>query len=159
MVNKSVSELKELFRYRRRNRAGVTAIATQLAKTKNHELIFPEWLTPTPKDKIPKSERIAYPKPPKGPGNSGATCIRRRSVVIGLLIACNCPDGSLLYEKVPNAVEVVGAAVLNNLPPAVTKKRVFDDINGRYYLFLNVAVKNLTFLSSLALLENTKLVD
>ncbi|XKL66527.1 hypothetical protein PGB90_009947 [Kerria lacca] len=104
LANKSLIELKELFKYRRRNRGNVTSIATRLAISRNYELVFPEWLTPTQKDKIPKSERIAFPKPPKG------------------------PDGSLLYERVPNAVES-DKTVINNLSPAL-KKRAFDDVNG-----------------------------
>lgn len=70
LANKSLTELKELFKYRRRNRGDVTSIATRLAISRNHELIVPKWLAPTQKDKLPKSERVAFPKPPKGPGKS-----------------------------------------------------------------------------------------
>ena len=37
-----------------------------------------EWLKLTPKDMMPKPEKVAFPKPPKG------------------------PDGSLIYERIPN---------------------------------------------------------
>ncbi|XP_065223785.1 metastasis-associated protein MTA3 isoform X2 [Planococcus citri] len=105
LANKSPLELKELFKYRRRDRGSVTLIATRLAISRNRELIVPEWLAPTHKDKLPKSERVAFPKPPKG------------------------PDGSLLYEKIPNAVVEPDKTALNNLPPGM-KKRNFDDANG-----------------------------
>lgn len=39
-----------------------------------------EWLKLTPRDMMPKPEKVAFPKPPKG------------------------PDGSLLYERIPNKV-------------------------------------------------------
>lgn len=68
LANKPMTELKELFKYRRRNRGDVTSIATRLAISRNHDLIVPKWLAPTQKDKLPKSERVAFPKPPKGPG-------------------------------------------------------------------------------------------
>lgn len=39
-----------------------------------------EWLKLTPKDQMPKPEKVAFPKPPKA------------------------PDGSLLYDRIPNKV-------------------------------------------------------
>lgn len=63
-----MTEFMAILKYRCRNRGGVTNIATRLALLRNYELIIPEWLAPTHKDKIPRSERVAFPKPPKGPG-------------------------------------------------------------------------------------------
>ena len=68
LAHKTVAELKELSKYKHRNRGSVTLTATRLAVAKKHDLVFPEWLAPTHKDKLPKTERVAFPKPPKGPG-------------------------------------------------------------------------------------------
>ena len=70
LAHKSKEELKEYSKYKHRNRGSVTLIATRLAISRNHELIVPEWLAPTHKDKLPKAERVAFPKPPKGPGTN-----------------------------------------------------------------------------------------
>nr|XP_018904190.1 PREDICTED: metastasis-associated protein MTA3 isoform X1 [Bemisia tabaci] len=102
MMGKSVAQLKELLRYHKKDRGSVTNIATKLGILRNHELNVPSWLAPTPKDKIAKSERISFPKPPKG------------------------PDGSLLYERIPNKPE---AEKTNNVAVAL-KKRVYEEMNG-----------------------------
>lgn len=77
MVGKSVTELKELLRYRKKERGSVTQIATRLGLARNHDLIVPDWLAPTDKDKIPKSERVAFPKPPKAAGKKRINFIRK----------------------------------------------------------------------------------
>lgn len=65
IVGKGMAELKELTRYRKKDRGSVTNIATALARG---ELIVPEWLAPTDKALIPRSEQISFPRPPRGPG-------------------------------------------------------------------------------------------
>lgn len=90
MVNKTVAELKELSKYKHRNRGSVTLVATRLAISRNHELIVPEWLAPTHKDKLPKGDRVAFPKPPKGPG----TIFK-----IYYTLECNILGGLIFYCK------------------------------------------------------------
>lgn len=70
IVGKGYEELKELTKYKKKNRGSVTNIATSLAKG---ELIDPEWLAPTDKALIPRSEQISFPRPPKGPGKIATT--------------------------------------------------------------------------------------
>lgn len=70
MAGKSVTDYKNLLRYHKKERGSVTQIATRLGVSRNHELVVPDWLAPTDKEKIPKSERVAFPKPPKAPGNN-----------------------------------------------------------------------------------------
>lgn len=140
LANKSLTELKELFKYRRRERGSVTLIATRLAISRNYDLVIPEWLAPTHKDKLPKSERVAFPKPPKGPGKWILSVKFERCVHICENISYNffsfflpSVDGSLLYEKIPNAVESEKTSV-NNLSPSL-KKRSFEDANGKNFFF------------------------
>lgn len=68
IATKSPLELRALLHYKRKDRGSVTNIATRLGHARNYELIVPDWLAPTERDKIPRSERIAFPKPPKAPG-------------------------------------------------------------------------------------------
>ena len=73
--------------YKKRDRGSVTQIANKLG---NPSPGPHEWLILTPKDKMPKPDVVAYPKPPKA------------------------PDGSLIYERIPNKespVTVAGAPV------------------------------------------------
>ncbi|RZF33886.1 hypothetical protein LSTR_LSTR009910 [Laodelphax striatellus] len=104
MAGKTMAEWKVLLCYRSKQRGSVTHIATRLGVARNHQLIVPDWLHPTDLDKLPRSERIAFPKPPKA------------------------PDGSLLYERIPNKPEAEKAA-LNNVSPSL-KRRTFDEMNG-----------------------------
>ncbi|MEL7441104.1 MAG: metastasis-associated protein MTA, partial [Pseudomonadota bacterium] len=111
MMGRSLHDLKYLIRPKR-DRGGVTNIATRLAVARKHELKVPEWLAPTDKNKIPKSERIAFPKPPKA------------------------PDGSLMYERIPNKGE-----------PPISMKRKYDDMEGGDLSFHSIpggAVKKVT---------------
>lgn len=66
MSGKSITQLKELLVYRKKDRGSVTAIATRLGQYK--ETTTPEWLILTDKDKMPKAEIVAFPKPPSAPG-------------------------------------------------------------------------------------------
>lgn len=80
--------MKALLVYKKRDRGSVTQIANKLG---NPSPGPHEWLILTPKDKMPKPEVMAYPKPPKA------------------------PDGSLIYERIPNKetspITVAGAPV------------------------------------------------
>lgn len=120
MMGKTLVELKQLLVYRKKFRGSVTGIATRLG---NPGSVTPQWLILTDKDKLPKPERVAYPKPPKA------------------------PDGSLLYERVPNKPEVEKIC-LNNMSPSL-KRRACDEVNGvdsKLSLFYTLS---LIFLSSL----------
>lgn len=85
--SKTPDEMKALLVYKKRDRGSVTQIANKLG---NPSPGPHEWLILTPKDKIPKPVVEFYPKPPKA------------------------PDGSLIYERIPNKespVTVAGAPV------------------------------------------------
>lgn len=101
MAGKSPAELKQLLVFRKRNRGSVTDIATRLGRPGSHT---PQWLLLTDKELLPKPDRVAFPKPPKA------------------------PDGSLMYERVPNKPEAERIP-LNNMSPSL-KKRAFDEMNG-----------------------------
>ncbi|BES90078.1 metastasis-associated protein [Nesidiocoris tenuis] len=106
IAGKSMVELRSLLVYKRKDRGSVTNIATQLGLARNHELIVPDWLSPTPPDHIPRSERIAFPKPPKA------------------------PDGSLLYERIPNKPEIEKPGILPSTPISGTKRKHCEEVNG-----------------------------
>lgn len=101
MAGKSLSDLRQLLVYRKKNRGSVTAIATKLG---NPGSVVPQWLVLTEKCDLPKPERVAFPKPPKA------------------------PDGSLVYERVPNKPEAERIP-LNNMSPSL-KRRPYDEMNG-----------------------------
>lgn len=101
MIGKSLAELKQLLIYRKRNRGSVTNIATRLGNPGN---VTPQWLILTDKENLPKPDYVAFPKPP---------------------IA---PDGSLLYERVPNKPESEKIP-LNSISPSL-KKRSYEEFNG-----------------------------
>ncbi|XP_066992172.2 metastasis-associated protein MTA3 [Anabrus simplex] len=96
IAGKSAQELKELLKYRSKDRGSVTQLANRLGQP---NLVTPEWLILTDKDMLPKPDRASFPKPPKG------------------------PDGSLLYEHVPNKPE-------NSVSPALLKRRAYEEVNG-----------------------------
>lgn len=103
IATKNPLELRALLHYKRKDRGSVTNIATRLGHARNYELIVPDWLAPTERDKIPRSERIAFPKPPKA------------------------PDGSLLYERIPNKPELEKntSGIVSGL-----KRKPYDEMNG-----------------------------
>lgn len=70
--------------YKKKDRGSVTQIANKLG---NPGPGPHDWLILTPKDKMPKPEVVAYPKPPKA------------------------PDGSLIYERIPNKESPVSTPV------------------------------------------------
>lgn len=91
--------MQRLLIYKKRDRGSVTHIANRLG---NPGPTVGDWLILTPKDKMPKPEVVAFPKPPKA------------------------PDGSLIYDRIPNKVEAepkplnaaaaAAVAVANTLP-------------------------------------------
>ncbi|XP_013170486.1 PREDICTED: metastasis-associated protein MTA3, partial [Papilio xuthus] len=95
-----------------RARGPVGAVAARLAAA--HGGAAPraqDWLTLTPRDRMPAPNHVAFPKPPKA------------------------PDGSLMYERVASRAELEArrnepapAPVLTPAPPL--KRRAYDDING-----------------------------
>lgn len=98
-AGKSIADIRKLLIYKKRDRGSVTHIANRLG---NPGPIVSDWLILTPKHKMPKPEVVAFPKPPKA------------------------PDGSLLYDRIPNKVEAepkplnaaaaTAAAVASSLP-------------------------------------------
>ncbi len=73
----SFGDIKSLLMYKKKDRGSVTAIANRLG---NPGSTGCEWLKLTPKENMPKPEKVAFPKPPKA------------------------PDGSLMYDRIPNKV-------------------------------------------------------
>jgi len=67
VIGKSPEDLKALIHGRKRKFAGasVTEVSYKLGQSDRSN---PEWLLLTEKGKIPQPEKIAFPKPPKGPG-------------------------------------------------------------------------------------------
>uniref|UniRef100_A0A0A9YZT3 Metastasis-associated protein MTA1 n=1 Tax=Lygus hesperus TaxID=30085 RepID=A0A0A9YZT3_LYGHE len=106
IAGKNIVELRSLLVYKRKDRGSVTNIATRLGLARNHELIVPEWLSPTPPEHIPRSERIAFPKPPKA------------------------ADGSLLYERIPNKPDLDKPGILPGTPITGTKRKPYEEVNG-----------------------------
>lgn len=102
MAGKSLLELKQLLIYNKKERGSVTAIATRLG---NPGPVTPAWLILSDKENLPKPERVAFPKPPKA------------------------PDGSLMYERVPNKPDAEKVP-LNNLSSPSLKRRAYDELNG-----------------------------
>ncbi|XP_049778360.1 metastasis-associated protein MTA3 isoform X1 [Schistocerca nitens] len=102
MGGKTMLELKELMRYRKKERGSVTYIANRLGQS---NLVTPDWLILTAKDMLPKPDHVSFPKPPKA------------------------PDGTLLYERVPNKPEAEKAA-LNNVSAPLLKRRAYEEVNG-----------------------------
>ncbi|XP_060536245.1 metastasis-associated protein MTA3 isoform X2 [Cylas formicarius] len=101
MAGKSLQELRQLLIYRKKNRGSVTAIATRLGRPGS---ATPQWLILTDKALLPQPDVVAFPKPPKA------------------------PDGSLLYERVPNKPEAEKIP-LNNISPSL-KRKAYEEMNG-----------------------------
>ncbi|EDS25989.1 metastasis-associated protein 3 [Culex quinquefasciatus] len=89
-AGKSIADIRLLLTYKKRDRGSVTQIANRLG---NPGATSNEWLILTPKDKMPKPDVVAFPKPPKA------------------------PDGSLIYERIPNKPEAEKIPL--NPPPVV----------------------------------------
>lgn len=119
MKGKSVADIAHLLVYKKKDRGSVTHIADRLGRPGT---VVGDWLILTPKDKMPMPDKVWFPKPPKA------------------------PDGSLMYERIPNKPEPEKPPlpVLNtnaNSSPLL-KKRPFEELNGgdsKYYiLFTNL---------------------
>lgn len=138
----ALTDIKTFLKYKRKDRGSVTMIANRLG---NPSSIGCEWLKLTPKENMPIPDKVAFPKPPKG------------------------PDGSLLYERIPNKVvepekfivpNTIGCTIItptnlsapqppntagspaSTLPlPASVKRRVYDmnGMDGEFlYIFDNL---------------------
>lgn len=157
LSGKNPTELKNILIYKKKQRGSVTKIANKLGSPGSGPH---EWLVLTPKDKLPKPERIAFPKPPKA------------------------PDGSLVYERVPNkcidfsvkepdvtilpntTITTIGSTAIStqvtNLSTSSSssgsssiRKRPHEDINGSengecYPLFYGVYFQTVSFFPSSA---------
>lgn len=77
VANINIADIKNILKCKKKDRGSVTLIANRLG---NPSTTGCEWLKLTPRDLLPKPEKVAYPKPPKA------------------------PDGSLIYERIPNKV-------------------------------------------------------
>lgn len=96
-------DLKQLLVYGQRQRGSVTQIANRLG---NPGPVTPAWLLLTARDLLPQPVRPAFPRPPKA------------------------PDGSLLYERVPNKPEAERVPLNNVHVSPSLKRRHCDDVNG-----------------------------
>lgn len=103
IASKTPAEIKALLVSKYKNRGSVTKIADKLG---NPGATVAEWLILTPKDKMPKPEVMMFPKPPKA------------------------PDGSLIYERIPNKMDVTERVPINAQQPPSLKKRHYEEING-----------------------------
>lgn len=92
---------------KKKDRGSVTKIANRLGSPGSGPH---EWLVLTPKDKMPKPDVVSFPKPPKA------------------------PDGSLLYERIPNKViELEKDLTIIPAPaPSALRKRAHEEqqLNG-----------------------------
>ncbi|XP_030559606.1 metastasis-associated protein MTA3 isoform X2 [Drosophila novamexicana] len=111
---KSQADIKKMLLLKPKERGSVTKIANRLGAPGSGPH---EWLVLTPKDKMPQPIVVSFPKPPKA------------------------PDGSLLYERVPNktpdvvAVPVAADKELTIIPAQATstiRKRAHEEqqLNG-----------------------------
>nr|NP_730976.1 metastasis associated 1-like, isoform A [Drosophila melanogaster]AAF51980.2 metastasis associated 1-like, isoform A [Drosophila melanogaster] len=109
---KSQAEIKKLLLLKPKDRGSVTKIANRLGAPGSGPH---EWLVLTPKDKMPLPAVVSFPKPPKA------------------------PDGSLVYDRVPNkspdVVAVPADKELTIIPTQATstiRKRAHEDqqLNG-----------------------------
>ena len=100
ILDKSVDDLKQMIKGRKRKSpdAKVSDTAVKLGQP---DRITPEWLILTEKSKLPQPDKVAFPKPPKG------------------------PDGSLIYERVPEK----SIGIVNNVLPSLLKRRGYDEFH------------------------------
>ena len=83
-----LTDVKAFLQYKKKNRGSVTLIANRLG---NPGSTGCEWLILTPKENMPKPDKVSFPKPPKA------------------------ADGSLMYERIPNKVVEPEKFVLPNI--------------------------------------------
>lgn len=102
MTGKQISDIAHLLVYKKKDRGSVTHIADRLG---NPGPVVGEWLILTPKENMPKPDIVSFPKPPKA------------------------PDGSLMYERIPNKPEAEKIPLNASSPPSL-KRRPYEEING-----------------------------
>lgn len=102
MNGKSAADIKQLLIFKKKDRGSVTHIANRLG---NPGPTVGDWLILTPKENMPKPEKVSFPKPPKA------------------------PDGSLMYERIPNNIIDLDKMPINSASPSL-KRRAFEDVNG-----------------------------
>lgn len=98
--NEPLQDFKKLVVFKKYKKSSVNSIANRLG---NPGTTVSEWLILTPKNLIPIPEKIAFPKPPQA------------------------PDGSLLYERIPNKIDLTEKI---STTQCSIKKRSYDDVNG-----------------------------
>ncbi|XP_075147431.1 metastasis associated 1-like isoform X1 [Haematobia irritans] len=107
MSGKSEAEIKNLLLLKNKDRGSVTKIANRLGSPGSGPH---EWLILTPKDKMPKPDIVFFPKPPKA------------------------PDGSLLYDRIPNKIIDLekDLTIVPAPAPSAIRKRVHEEtqLNG-----------------------------
>lgn len=109
MTNKSALDIKKLLLFKKKDRGSVTHIANRLG---NPGTTIGDWLILTPKENMPLPDVVAFPKPPKA------------------------PDGSLMYERIPNKSDLEKVPITTGSPSL--KRRPYDEVNGidsKYLIF------------------------
>lgn len=123
---KSALNIRKLLSLKKKERGSVTKIANRLGSPG----IGPhEWLTLTPKDKMPKPDVVSFPKPPKA------------------------PDGSLMYERIPNKIieleskdfTVISPAPPSSVPTTFRKRNIEEThLNGTEGKLIIVLIRLIT---------------
>lgn len=102
MASKPPVDIKNLLLFKKKDRGSVTHIANRLG---NPGSSVGDWLILTPKENMPKPDKVSFPKPPKA------------------------PDGSLMYEKIPNKQPEFDKIAINSSSPSL-KRRAYEEVNG-----------------------------
>ncbi|XP_058117712.1 metastasis-associated protein MTA1 [Anopheles ziemanni] len=102
-AGKSIAEIRRLLTFRKKDRGSVTHIANRLG---NPGATVGDWLLLTPKENMPKPDVVAFPKPPKA------------------------PDGTLLYERIPNKCDAAAEAASKQLNASVALGGVASNLAG-----------------------------
>jgi len=102
MTGYSESRVRTLNTFNVRTRVTMAVVVKRLGQTNDDEQ---EWLILTPKEKLPKPAKEAYPRPQKR------------------------PDGSYIYDRVPPSAAAVSAAAVVTTQPAqlLYKKRAYEE--------------------------------
>ncbi len=98
MSRLSESRIRQLNQFSQHQRTPMSGVVKRLGQT---NVAKQEWLVLTPKDKMPRPEREAFPRPQKR------------------------PDGSYIYERVPSGTGSTGSAP--NHPQMLYKKRAYEE--------------------------------
>uniref|UniRef100_A0AAG5CTC4 Uncharacterized protein n=1 Tax=Anopheles atroparvus TaxID=41427 RepID=A0AAG5CTC4_ANOAO len=100
---KSITDIRRLLTFRKKDRGSVTHIANRLG---NPGATVGDWLVLTPKESMPKPDVVAFPKPPKA------------------------PDGTLLYDRIPNKSDAAAEAAAKQLNAGVALGGVAANLAG-----------------------------